>query len=103
MIARQQETAKLIEAAVKLNADAGTMSYLLKIQKHLKLPMSVVLKKVHPELSVLDKCKRLGVARSTYYSWLNGTRRPDSKLARKLAKLTGYDVNDIRGRMPAQS
>lgn len=45
----------------------------------------------------LERAKKLGVSRQSYYGWLWGRQRPDGKQAKKIARLTGVPVNEIRG------
>jgi transcriptional regulator with XRE-family HTH domain len=96
---RQKQALRLIEKIVELDPDEGTRAYALKMREHLRLPMSIVLEKLWPELTVMEKVKRLGINRSAYYKWLSGRSRPATKLARKLAALTGFDADEIRGRV----
>jgi DNA-binding XRE family transcriptional regulator len=42
------------------------------------------------------KAKALGVSRQTCYYWHNGVTRPNIKQARRLAKITGIAVEEIR-------
>lgn len=103
LIERQTKARKLVDRLVELNPDQGTTAYALKMREHLKLPMSVVLQKLNeiwPEESVTDIVKRLGITRQAYYGWMNGIYRPDAKLSKKLASLTGFGEDDIRGRLP---
>ena len=100
LVERQKEALKLIEQVIKLEPDMGTMQYALKMRERLRLPMSVVLAKLYPELTVNEKSEKLGVTRQAYYSWLNGISRPSTRLSKKLAALTGYDAADIRGKLP---
>lgn len=97
---RQKAALRLVERLVELDLDEGTTHYAKKMREHLKLPMSVVLAKLWPGIPVLEKCRRLGIARQAYYGWINGLYRPDTKLARRLAQLTGFDEDEIRGRLP---
>jgi hypothetical protein len=97
-IERQRLALELIDRIVKLEPDHGTTAHAMKMRERLRLPMSVVLEKLWPELSVMDKVRRLNITRQAYYGWLNGLYRPDAKLAKELAKHTGYAWEDIRGR-----
>lgn len=60
-------------------------------------PLSVILAKVLPKEPVGMRIKALGVSRATYYYWLNGTTRPSNKQAKRLAQLSGFSVEEIRG------
>lgn len=66
--------------------------------QRLALPLTEVLDKV-PGTSVVDRCRCIGIARQTYYQWLRGTARPNPEQAEKLSKMTGYTVDQIRGRI----
>jgi len=99
MVERQKEALRLVEALIKLEPDMGTMHYARKMRERLRLPMSVVLEKLYPELSVVEKAERLGVTRQAYYGWINGICRPNTKLSKKMAALTGFDAADIRGKL----
>jgi transcriptional regulator with XRE-family HTH domain len=101
LVERQKEALKLIERLIELEPDTSTLQYAHKMRERLKLPMSVVLDKVYPDLPVAEKAKRLGVTRQAYYGWLNGMARPSVKISKKLATLTGYSAADIRGQLPA--
>ena len=91
---------KLVDKLIDLNHDHGTTAYAIKMREHLKLPMSVVLDNVLPNLTVSDKIKVLNVTRQCYYGWVSGMYRPDTQMSKKLAKLSGFSAEDIRGRPP---
>jgi hypothetical protein len=95
---RQKEALKLVEAIIKVEPDHGTMAYALKMRERLKLPMSVVLAKLWPELTVQQKVEKLDVTRQAYYLWINGLSRPTDKLAKRIAAQTGFDWKDIRAK-----
>ena len=99
---KQRRALELIEELVSLDTDNGTTFYARKIREHLRLPMSRVLDRLWPSATVTEKVERLGVTRQAYYGWINGSYRPDAKLARKLSQITGYSEGDIRGRLPAR-
>lgn len=101
-IERQKLALELIERIVELEPDQGTTAHALKMRDRLKLPMAVVLEKLWPDLTVMDKVRRLNITRQAYYGWINGLYRPDAKLAKKLAMETGFDADDIRGKLPAR-
>jgi transcriptional regulator with XRE-family HTH domain len=96
---RQKEALKLVEAILKVEPDHGTMAYARKMRERLKLPMSVVLEKLWPDLSILEKVEKLGVTRQAYYLWINGLARPSDRLSKRIAAQTGYDWKDIRGKV----
>lgn len=76
--------------------DWGIRARAQQIQDRLYLPMADVLAKV-PGPNVKEKCKRIGICRPTYYYWLRGVNRPNTRQAKKLARLTGYSVKEIQG------
>jgi len=100
LVERQREALKLVERLIALEPDMGTMQYARKMRERLRLPMSVVLEKLYPDMSVVEKAEKLGVTRQAYYSWLNGLSRPSFKLSKKMAALTGFEAADIRGKLP---
>jgi len=96
-VRRQQRALELIDELVTLDADPGTTAYALKLRERLKLPMTLVLDRLWPAESISEKVRRLGVTRQTYYGWLNGLFRPEGELAKRIAKLTGFDEDEVRG------
>ena len=98
---RQKEALRLIERVIELRPDVGTTKYALKMRERLKLPMSVVLAKLYPDLTVNERAEKLGVTRQAYYGWLNGVSRPNVKISKKIAAATGFDAAAIRGKLPA--
>lgn len=99
---RQKKALALVEKIVELDPDTTTTAYALKMEARLRLPMSVVLERLWPDEIVANKVRRLGITRQAYYGWLSGHYRPDDKLAKELAKHTGFDWEDIRGKLPPQ-
>lgn len=100
---RQKEALQLVERIIELEPDVLTMQYACKMRERLKLPMTQVMEKMEklfPELSVVEKAAKLGVTRQAYYGWINGLARPNAKVAKKIASLTGFDAADIRGKLP---
>jgi hypothetical protein len=102
ILERQKLALKLVEKIVELDPDTTTTAYARKMAERLRLPMSVVLEKLWPGETVTYKVKRLGITRQAYYGWLAGLYRPDDKLAKELGKHTGYDAEEIRGKLPPQ-
>lgn len=103
LIERQKAALKFVESIIDLGPDQGTLAYALKMRERLRTPMSVVLAaldKKWPNMSTSDRAAKLGVSRQTYYGWQQGLFRPDMKLAKKLAALTEYDADEIRGKLP---
>lgn len=68
-----------------------------RLRDQLRLPMSEILKKV-PGDSILKKAANCGISRQAYYAWINGISRPNPTQGKKLAKMTGLTVEQIRGR-----
>lgn len=89
---------KLVERLVKIAPNKGLELHAKRIRRRLNaMPMSKVLAKVEAG-SIAAKARMIGVTRQTIYYWLNDITRPNEEQAKKLAKLTGYDVTEIRGR-----
>jgi len=96
---RHKEALRLVDRLIALNIpDAGAAVYVRKLRERFKLPMSIVLDKLYPDLTIVDKAERLGVTRQAYYGWLYGTSRPNAKLSKRIAALTGFNWVDIRGK-----
>lgn len=88
---------KLVERLIKAGGNEGVTRRALKMRARLTAtPMSIILDKV-PGASVIEKAKSLGVSRQTFYYWLDGVTRPNFKQARKINKITGHDIAEIRG------
>jgi hypothetical protein len=87
----------LSELRDDLGQNQGNLTLqVLKMKSHLRLaPMDQVLASVDGA-TVKDKCKAIRISRQTYYYWLRGYCRPNPKQARRLAFLTGYEVDEIR-------
>lgn len=60
-------------------------------------PMNEILDKV-PGDTVPQKAAYIGVSRITLWYWIHGYNRPRDKAARRIAKITGFSVDEIRGR-----
>ena len=99
IIDRQKKALELVERIINIPPDDGTLAHALRMRERLRLPISVVLAKLWPELSLIDRCRRLGITKQTYFGWQNGLYRPTGKLAKRLAKETGFSVEDIRGKV----
>ena len=94
--AQRTRALKLAERLVKAvpDADEGLLLRVQQVVDRLKTPMSVVLDAVQGD-SVTEKCKRIGITRQNYYCWLKGEYRPNLKQSRRLAHITGLDVDEI--------
>lgn len=89
---------KLVERLVKIAPSKGLELHAKRIQQRLNaVPMSKVLAKVEAG-SIAAKARAIGVSRQTIYYWLNDITRPNEEQAKKLAKLTGFSADEIRGR-----
>lgn len=75
-----------------------------RIELIVALPMATVLDKL-PSETVAGRARLLGITRQAYYDWLNEKTRPNHIQAAKLSELTGYSVQQIRGRpeLPSES
>lgn len=93
----ETELNKLLERIIEISPDAAVTARAIKMRDRLALPMQEVIDKI-PGASVVDKAKRVGVSRQTIYYWIYGATRPNAKQARRIARITGYDVALIRGR-----
>jgi transcriptional regulator with XRE-family HTH domain len=92
-----QRAMKLVDRLAAISDDEGLQLRVTQIRDRLRLPMSAVLERV-PGDTVIERAKSIGVTRQAYYAWLKGSSRPSRKQARRLAFLTGYDAEAIRGR-----
>ena len=97
--AQRERALKLAERLLEItpDTDEGLLRRVTQIRDRLATPMSIVLAKV-PGDTVVDKCRKLGITRQNYYCWLKGEYRPNMKQSKRLAALTGFDADDIRGR-----
>jgi transcriptional regulator with XRE-family HTH domain len=93
---RQDQALRLVERLIEISPDAATRKRLTKMRGRMRLPMTEVLAELG-DFSVIEKAQRLGVSRQAVYGWLDGTSRPGPRMARKLARLTGFDADEIRG------
>lgn len=97
--AQRERALKLAERLLEITPedDEGLLLRARQLRDRLKTPMEAVLAKV-PGESVTEKCKRIGITRQNYYAWLKGEYRPNPRQSRKLAAITGFKAEDIRGR-----
>ena len=97
-MATASEALLLVRRLVKSSPDDSVSRAAQKVERLLTAtPMSIILEQVRPGEPIWVKIKALGVARQTYYYWMNGTTRPNKKLAQKIARLTDFSVDEIRG------
>lgn len=96
-VSQNERALKLVERLIKAGGDQGVTRRAMKLRARLTAtPMSIILDKV-PGASVIEKAKSLGVSRQTFYYWLDGVTRPNIAMARKLSRITGFAVEEIRG------
>jgi hypothetical protein len=92
-----RELLRMISDLEKHSPYPGSATWAQRMRRKIKaVPMATILDEV-PGDSAIEKAKKIGVSRQTYYYWLNGVTRPNKKWAKKLANLTGYDAGAIRG------
>jgi hypothetical protein len=92
------EALRLAKRLVKSSPDDAVSRAAMKVQRLLTaVPMAAVLDQIRPGDPVAVKAKALGVSRQTYYYWLNGTTRPNKKQAKRLASMTEFTADEIRG------
>jgi hypothetical protein len=92
-----RELLRLISEMEKHSPYPGSALWAQRMRRKIKaIPMAEILDEV-PGDNVIEKARKIGVSRQTYYYWLNGVTRPNKKWAKKLASLTGYDAATIRG------
>jgi transcriptional regulator with XRE-family HTH domain len=87
---------QLLRASHK-TGDAGLAVLAAQIRDRIKVPMPEVLARV-PGSTFVEKAAFCGVSRQAYYAWLHGNSRPTGKQAERIAYITGYDVEEIRGK-----
>jgi DNA-binding XRE family transcriptional regulator len=46
--------------------------------------------------TVVERARNLGVARQSIYDWMSGRSWPNNATARRISKLTGVPVDEIR-------
>lgn len=97
--AQRERAIKLAEKLIEITpeTEAGLLLRAMQIRDRLKTPMQDVLAKV-PGASVTEKAAKIGITRQAYYAWLKGEYRPNRQQAKRLASLTDYSVEEIRGR-----
>jgi hypothetical protein len=92
------EALRLAKRLVKSSPDDAVSRAAMKVQRLLTaVPMAAVLDQIRPGEPVAAKARALGVSRQTFYYWLSGVTRPNKEQARKLARLTEFSVEEIRG------
>ena len=101
-VSSNERALKLVERLIKAGGNEGVTRRAMKMRARLTAtPMSIILDKV-PGASVIEKAKALGVSRQTFYYWLDGVTRPNIRQARKLNKITGLSVEEIRGQVTTE-
>ena len=92
---------RLVAQLAALQLDNYTLDKVRQLDDALELmPMEQVLKtiKTAKGATVEDKCRMIGVTRSTFYTWLRGDYRPNKIQAARLEKLTGIRAEKFQGR-----
>ena len=79
------------------DTEEGLLRRAAQLRDRIKTPMTMVLEKV-PGETVTEKAATIGITRQAYYAWQAGEYRPNKKQAKRLATLTGFAAEDIRGR-----
>src|SRR5215467_7380721 len=98
---KRDKAVKLLDQLIKLKpADGDFLAQAPMLRGRLTTPMAWVLEDV-PGDTVVEKCAKIGITRQNYYGWLRGEYRPNEQQAKKLAQITGFNADDIRGRLPA--
>ena len=97
--AQRDRALKLAEKLLELTSETeeGLFRRVSQLRDRLKTPMSMVLDAVQGD-TVTEKAKRIGITRQAYYAWYKGEYRPNLKQAKRLAHLTDFSAEDIRGR-----
>jgi transcriptional regulator with XRE-family HTH domain len=91
------DAVRLAKQVVKLTGDAVFERATARLERKLKQkPLQAIIAMV-PGDTLVEKAQKLGVSRQAVYRWFNGTARPNEKQAKKIAKLTGAEVDIIRG------
>jgi hypothetical protein len=89
---------QLIDQLLAATPQPRWQRFLSAMRDQLQLPMADVLAKV-PGETVADRARFLGVARNTYYEWLNEGFRPSLRQALALEELTGFPAAQIHGQL----
>ena len=96
---KRKEALKYSERLVELVGDDEELADLVvEVRNRIKLPMSELLQHV-PGNTITERARAIGISRQGYYRWLWGWMRPNVVQAKRLAELTGYPVEEIRGRV----
>ena len=97
LLQSERETVKIItKLARRDDLTLKQQRMVSKLLSQKKLPMRLVIAKV-PGATDVARAHLLGVARSQVVRWKAGNTRPSEPMARKLSRLTGFDVDEIRG------
>jgi DNA-binding XRE family transcriptional regulator len=68
-----------------------------RLRDQMRTPMEVIIRKI-PGTTVIEKAAKTGISRQAFYAWVNGISRPNMVQAKRLSKMTGFSVEQIRGR-----
>lgn len=99
VIQRHKEMVSHLDAILKLDPDKGTQYVVEKLRERLRLPMAAVMEKFMPGQTIQVKVETLRVSRQAYYEWVNGLSRPAGRVAKQIARATGLNADDIRGKL----
>jgi hypothetical protein len=88
---------RLVNQLIKVAPDPDTREMAVELRIRIRFPMSEILEKV-PGGTIAARCREIQCSRAAYYGWLRGETRPRVAEALRLAKITGYEVNEITGR-----
>jgi hypothetical protein len=90
--------AQVVQELRRTTDDPHTLMAAVRLRDRLRQPSlaTILESRVLPGETITAKCHALGIARQTYYSWAQGTRRPSYEQAVRLAETTGIMLADVR-------
>jgi hypothetical protein len=94
------EQLRLLEQLIAATPQPRWHRFLREMYDQLTLPMADVLARV-PGETVVEKAHAIGIARNTYYEWLNESFRPNVKQSLALETMTGFPAAQIHGERTA--
>jgi DNA-binding XRE family transcriptional regulator len=104
MVAKKAVNKREMDRAMELLGLLAKDDSNLWVQRHAKRlhdqmnkPMAAILRKIKADTDV-ERAKICGVSRQALFAWKRGISRPNPEQAKRLAKLTGLTVEQIRGR-----
>jgi predicted transcriptional regulator len=96
-----KRTEILFEQLIELAPDDNERERLMAMRNRMRVPMKDILEKIEGD-SFAAKAKLIGITRQTVYSYLQGIARPSGRVARRVAELSGFSVDAVRGRGHAE-